>query len=123
MSIRLRLTILYGALVGLTLVAFSVALYFTVARVSVEVLQRTLAGEAGPVLRAPDFRPDRQPFPPRPPAAPATYVQTRGLDGRVQSQSGNLNGFELPISAAALEAVKAGQTRSEVVDGDGGRLL
>src|SRR5438132_1653659 len=51
MSIRLRLTLLYSAIIGLTLVLFSLALYFTLSRVSVEVLRQSLAAEAAQLAR------------------------------------------------------------------------
>lgn len=123
MSIRFRLTLLYGAIVALTLVLFSAALYLTVSQVSESTLQRTLADEAGRLLEGPDFHLDRVDSPAAHVAAPETYIQTRTREGAFLSQSPNLNGFVLPLSAAGTQAVQSGKSWTEPVTAESGRLL
>jgi hypothetical protein len=46
MSIRLRLTLLYSAIVALTLVAFSIILYLVEAQATLETIQTALVRQA-----------------------------------------------------------------------------
>src|SRR5262245_34820310 len=104
MSIRLRLTVLYSAILALTLIVFSAALYLTVSRVTFGILADTLTDEAKR-LAAPDrFRLDSIEYPARKFAAPETYVQTRSIDGQVADRTANLGDVALPLADDGLKA-------------------
>ena len=108
MSIRLRLTLLYSAILVLTLIAFSAVLYVFLARGTLRVLDERLADEAGRLVAAREFRLDRILLPASQFAAPATFIQTRNIQGDVTDRTENLERFDLPLSDAGLEAVRAG---------------
>ncbi len=108
MSIRLRLTLLYSAILVLTLIAFSAMLYVFLARGTLRVLDERLADEAGRLVAAKEFRLDRILLPVSQFAAPATFIQTRDTHGDVTYRTENLGRFDLPLSDAGLEAVRAG---------------
>src|SRR3712207_4886439 len=109
MSIRLRLTLLYSAILALTLIGFSAMLYVTLARGTLRVLDDRLADEAGRLIAAKEFRLDRILLPVRQFAAPATFIQTRNIQGETTYRTENLNDFDLPLSEAVLEAARAGE--------------
>ena len=50
MSIRLRLTLLYSAILALTLIVLGVVLYVTVSRVTLNTLQKTLVESAQTIV-------------------------------------------------------------------------
>lgn len=56
MSIRLRLTVLYSAILAATLIVFSVALYFTVLQVTESAIKEALQAEAKRLVESPNFR-------------------------------------------------------------------
>jgi len=134
MSIRLRLTLLYTAILVLTLTTFSAILYGT-------QLQSILAGErrmlAGIAQRFAERRPDdhtfeERPFPPWPPReeiAPDRrfgvniYVQLISLEGQVINRSENLEEVDLPLSDAGWQAVRTGESWAETASVEGERLL
>ena len=123
MSIRLRLTVLYSAILALTLIAFSVALYITVSRVTYSVLEDTLANEAKRLADPARMQLGHIEYPARKFAAPETYVQTRGSDGTIADRTANLGDASLPLADAGLRACQGGQTWVEIVPTDHGRLL
>jgi signal transduction histidine kinase len=123
MSIRLRLTLLYSAILALTLVAFSAALYFTVARVTLAVIEETLADEAQRLIGSKDFELDRIGYHARRFADPQTYIQTIGLDGQIADRTTNLGEFILPLSDAGWQTCEKGQPWTETVSTESGRLL
>jgi len=104
MSIRLRLTVLYSAILALTLIAFSVALYITVSRVTYGVLEDTLANEAKRLADPARMQLGHIEYPARKFAAPETYVQTRGPDGAIADRTANLGDASLPLADAGLRA-------------------
>ncbi|MFL5800550.1 MAG: sensor histidine kinase [Roseiflexaceae bacterium] len=123
MSFRLRLTVLNSAILALTLIVFSAALYLTVSRVTFNLLADTLIDEAKR-LAAPDrFRLDYIEYPARKFAAPETYVQTRSPDGRIADRTTNLGDVVLPLAGDGLHACQSGEPWIEVVPADHGRLL
>ena len=83
MSFRLRLTVLNSAILALTLIVFSVALYVTVSRVTFGILEDTLTGEAQRLTDQARFELHAIDYPARKLAAPETYVQTRYLNGTI----------------------------------------
>lgn len=123
MSIRLRLTLLYSLILAATLVVFGVALYFTVARVTLNVVTRSLRNQAPPVVRIRPFRPGNFDFPPVRFAEPDTYMQVVAPDGEVIDRSSNLGTYRLPVSNATLQAGLNGRTHTRIAATDNGRLL
>ena len=134
MSIRLRLTLLYTAILGLTLTAFSAVLYGT-------QLQSILIGEkqmlAGVAHRFAERRLDDRPFeePPFPPLPPREeiapdrrfgvdiYMQLLSPEGQVINRSENLEEVNLPLSDAGWRAVQSGEPWAETASVEGERLL
>jgi two-component system, OmpR family, sensor kinase len=123
MSLRLRLTLLYSALLALTLIAFSAALYITVSRVTYGILEDTLAAEAKRLADPNRFQLYAIDYPAKRLAAPETYVQTRGFDGHIADRTANLGDASLPLADDGLRACQGGQAWTEIVPIDHGRLL
>lgn len=99
MSIRLRLTLLYSAIVALTLIVFSVVLYVILERVVISGVDQALYDEKQRLLGNASARPldGTIVFPASRVAAPTTYFQIRASDGRLQQQSRNLEDLELQL--------------------------
>lgn len=132
MSIRLRLTIWYSAILALTLIAFGFALYFTLSRVSLSVVKDALEIEARRLIdtksvyvAADEFKVQYTYTFPGKLAARETYVQTRTFDQGNARVTGkvNLGQATLPLSSTCEEAVRQGYSKAEVVEIDGQRLL
>jgi two-component system OmpR family sensor kinase len=135
MSIRLRLTLLYTAILVLTLTAFSAILYGT-------QLQSILAGErrmlADAARRMAEHRVDGPQFEERP-VPPwllreedagdrrfrdrIFYMQFLTLEGQVINRSENLEEVDLPLSDAGWRAVRTGEPWAETASVEGERLL
>lgn len=122
-SIRLRLTLLYTAILALTVIAFSAVLYATQARSAYEgiranlVRQATFFPNAGkPEPHSLELRPETGSAPPAAPTEPrlpdgtlpGRWTQTRDLAGAVTGQTLDLSGTTLPLSDKGLAAVQAG---------------
>ncbi len=119
MSIRLRLTLLYSAIVALTLVAFSIILYLVEAQATLETIQTALVRQADLFSKGPRRSPDHPDEPPRPllPSGgvlPGRWTQTRNAEGAVVARTADLGDTTLPLSEAGLRAVLAGVAWSEV---------
>jgi signal transduction histidine kinase len=123
MSIRLRLTLVYTAILALTLIAFSATIYFIQSRVTLDAIQ------AGLVHNAQAFSAERR-FPPRPPEGTAPtevlrgrWTQIRNPDGTVFSRTPDLADTTLPLSDAGLRAVQSGMSWTETATVDNESLL
>ncbi len=123
MSIRLRLTLLYSAILALTLIGLSVALYLTASQVTIDTVEKTLADQAQRLAYSRPLGLDHRDYDGRRFAAPETYIQTIDPDGNVVDRSPNLGDFVLPISANGLEACQEGQPWTEITSTADGRLL
>jgi two-component system, OmpR family, sensor kinase len=123
MSIRLRLTLIYSAILAVALIIFSSALYFTVSGVTLAVVEQTLNAEWKRLVASRDFSIDKIGYYSTKFTAPQTYIQTMWLNGNVADQSANLEGYTLPISDAGWKACTEGEEATEIVDTDDGRLL
>src|SRR5919109_5672743 len=121
MSVRLRLTLLYSAILALTLIAFSIALYVTLSRVTFGILEDTLADEAKRLADPTRFQLYSIDAPAKKLAAPETYVQTRGFDGHIADRTANLGDASLPLAEDGLRACQGGQAWTEIVPTDHGR--
>jgi hypothetical protein len=122
MSIRLRLTLLYSAILALTLIVFSSALYLMQSRTTMREYEQRLAGATRILENAERLpflleRPPRRRFPGQP------YVQFRNLDGEVIESDPNLDGIVLPLSEKAFEAVAHGESWVETISVEGERFL
>src|SRR3954447_22833981 len=103
MSIRLRLTLLYSAILALTLVLFGAALYGVVYGVTLHAAQEALKADGDNL--AIWIHSYGNPLAPAPPPAldtTDTLFQIRRLDGRVLVS--NVQGETLPLDASVLAA-------------------
>lgn len=102
MSIRLRLTLLYSAILAVTLIGFSIASYATVAQDSFSGLVNTLSSKAERIVTAEDFHLDDIEALAHQFAGPEVYVQTRDATGAVIDQTPNLNANNIPLSVSEI---------------------
>jgi signal transduction histidine kinase len=124
MSIRLRLTLLYSAILALTLIAFGTILYVTQSRATFDSIRADLVRQASFVANAGQPRPappEGWPSPALPPSGelpdpnsanrtrPGRWTQILSLDGTVITQTPDLSGTSLPLSQEGLAAVQSGQ--------------
>jgi two-component system, OmpR family, sensor kinase len=124
MSIRLRLTLWYVALLSATLILFGGALYTSVryslysdvdrtlqlrARYAVESAQFLLETQERAIRESQDMLPQVQPPPTDAFAVPDMYVEFRYAHGGVFDQSTNLRGRELPLHVDTFSAVRRGE--------------
>ena len=114
MSIRLRLTLLYSAIVALTVIAFSVALYVAQSESTLDPIRGELGQQADRFANAPR-RPDNRggDFPPPGNTLPGRWTQLRSADGTITAHTADLISTTLPLSDAGLRAVQSGSTWSE----------
>jgi signal transduction histidine kinase len=132
LSIRMRLTMWYSAVLVVSLVGFGLLLYFILNHTLEAEADRQLAAQAREIAGTSRVRqnqpgsywvvlPDVDVF-----ASPNVYVQVTTLEGEVQARSGNLDKETLPVGAGALAAARRGESLfEEFVMGDGvdGRRL
>ena len=122
MSIRLRLTLLYSAIVALTLILFSVVLYVILQGVLIRGVDQALVDEKSRLIKNAETSSDgRIRLPASRVAAPTTYFQIRELGGDLDQQSANLESLELelPFSAGAQSALRSKEyTKETAVAGD-----
>lgn len=123
MSIRLRITLLYSAILALTLAAFSVLLYVTVSQSTRGFVEDALIEETQRLIDAKEFRIDKIVLPASRFAGPETYVQTLTMNGDVTDRTANLGTVVLPLSSEGLQAVQGGQAWLETVKIENERLL
>ncbi|MCC7106917.1 MAG: HAMP domain-containing protein [Chloroflexi bacterium] len=136
MSVRLRLTTWYAAVMALTLIGGSVALYlalaFNVLRPAQDQLLADKAnGVAGVLARNSQPSPTRQPRPDlfarvlNNTAEGELTLTIRTADGTLAERSANLGAQDLPLSAAAMAAMANGSALYEDISLQGGsfRLL
>jgi two-component system OmpR family sensor kinase len=142
MSIRLRLTLFYTAILALTLIAFSSILYVSQTRATYASIKANLAGQVAGFVRATEHAPgpppgqaETAPAPGSPPpdkpivmdlsssTLPGRWTQTRSITGTVMGQTPDLSGTTLPLSAQGLEAVQGGSSWYETAQVDNEPLL
>jgi signal transduction histidine kinase len=114
---------LYSAILALTLLGLSVALYVVVSRVTLGAIEDTLAGEAHRLVGSKEFDLNHIDYRAKWFAAPETYIQTIRLDGAIADRTSNLGDFVLPISRDGLQVCQKGQPWTEVITVEDGRLL
>jgi two-component system, OmpR family, sensor kinase len=133
-SLRTRLTLWYGALLALTLLAFSGILSFTLQQslaravderlsIRAEQIQREVGVNAnilGNLLQPEDVAPAQLQSTLEAFVAPGTYVQLVNRRGAVVAAPPNLAGGELPVPPASRQAILEDHTSLEnVVVGSG----
>ncbi len=120
MTLRLRLTIFYTALLGVTLVAFSAVIYV--------LLQNSLMGEVDRVLLSSSNEVEKQILsnatertfagvsiltfdasPIREFSTPGIYIQILDTQARIVARSANLSGEIMPINPDLLQSALAGE--------------
>jgi two-component system OmpR family sensor kinase len=134
-SIRLRLTLTYTIILGLTLALFSLLVYFSQSQFFLVSSQDKLINQAALIAEAVQSRPQvgEVSTPDQPPIAnvpekPASrfetyYIQIRDQQGKIIERSANLAQVTLPLSAAGLNAVQHGEGWLEAIVLDNERLL
>ncbi len=138
MSIRLRLTLLYSAILALTLVAFSALLYVAQNHLTYDSIRANLMRQANVIAEGPRRSPEPHSQPPSggaPPgtgpfssapsdgALPGRWTQTRSITGTVLAQTPDLSDTPLPLSQAGLTAVQGGANWFETTQFDSQPLL
>ncbi len=135
MSIRLRLTLIYTIILGLTLALFSLLLYFSQSRFFLLSSHDKLINQAALIAEAMQSRsqvgevstPDQPPIanvPEKPePRLETYYIQIRDQQGEITERSANLAQVTLPLSAAGLNAVQHGEGWLETIVLGNERLL
>ena len=129
MSIRLRLTLLYSAILAITLIAFSATLYFAQSRLTLDAIRATLARQAEGYANL-ERRFPRRPDDRRPDESsnltltlPGRWTQTRNPDGTLAARSADLSDTALPLGDAGLKTVQSGATWFETTRLDDEPLL
>ena len=121
LSLRTRLTLWYGLLLGLTLVGFSALVYVTLEyrlsgamddalHLRADQIRRVLGDDVGQLVQPENIPPDgveRRPLDEF--AAPGIYVQVINSRGGVVYAPSNLNGGELPIDRGSVIAMRQGR--------------
>lgn len=123
MSIRLRLTLLYSAILALALIVFSAALYVTQSRITLDIAKTTLAQQAEGFVRRPHRPPEPWNEPPPGEYLPGRWIQLRSADGTVIARTADLADTTLPLSADGLRAVQIGTSWFETAVVDNEPLL
>jgi two-component system OmpR family sensor kinase len=146
-SIRLRLTVLYSAILVLTLIAFSGVLYVIQSQYTLNIVKRDLSASANGLIlglvraafnlswrdqstRVPwprDVETDRSPPAPQPlefrDLRTRDTVRLLDVGGAPLVLSINEESEELPISQAGLEQLRNGQPWIEIAHREEGRML
>lgn len=126
MSIRLRLTLLFSAILALTLFVSGAILYIAVSRLTYNVREDALAEQAKTIINASEaseFQLDQVQVPTGRVTTPRTFAQTRLLDGQIVDSSDNLDDFEIPLSDEGLDALQRGEVWTEAAETEAGRVL
>lgn len=123
MSIRLRLTLLFSAILALTLFVSGAILYITVSRLTYNVREDSLADQAQTIIGASEFAIDQVRVPEGRITTPRTFAQTRDRSGVIQDSSENLQDFEIPLSDEGLTELRRGREWTETAETEAGRVL
>jgi signal transduction histidine kinase len=122
-SIRLRLTLLYSAILALTLLGLGVVLVVSVSRITLSTLEDNLRDNAKRLIYSREFRLDRPGSDGRRIAVPDTYLQTVDATGAIIARTANLGDFRLPIDEGHLQTASDGEAWTDLVATDNGRLF
>ena len=129
LSVRMRLTLWYSAVLIISLVSFAMVVYTTLARTLEREVDNGLVDQARDVVsnmvvfQASNegawqaVLPHLDVF-----GAPSLFVQMISAAGEVTTRSLNLSEAELPVSAATLDTMNSGQANFETVAVEGRTL-
>lgn len=120
LSLRTRLTLWYGALLALTLLAFSALLYFTLQQslassmdsrlaVRADGIRRELGPSIGNLLQPEDVAPNNLETTLSEFTEPGIYVQLLNSKGAVVAAPPNLVGGELPVPPSSRQSIVEAQ--------------
>jgi signal transduction histidine kinase len=123
MSIRLRLALLFSAILAMTLVVSGALLYLSVRGLTLGVQEDALEEAHKTIASSRGFELDRITMPRGGPSSPDTLAQTRTRDGQIVDRSDNLGEVTLPLGDEALEEVLDGETWTETISTADGRFL
>ena len=123
MSIRLRLTLLFSAILALTLIVSSTILYISVSQMTFNVRQDALSEQAEVITSSNEFSLDRVLAPTGGITTPRTFVQTLNPSAELIYASDNLEEFPLPLSQEGYDAIRRNQNWTEAAQTDTGRIL
>jgi two-component system, OmpR family, sensor kinase len=131
MSIRFRLTLIYTAILALTLVVFSTALYTIQAQTTLNTLKNDLALGSRRFASAARYASGIESGLPRSDRPPELrdgrfvpiYFQLRNPDGDIIDTIPGSGGIELPLDASTRQAVVGGEPQFEIVLAATERLL
>lgn len=123
MTIRLRLTLWYTALLGATLILFSIIVYSSLYTTLRAQMEQNAAQQAADMVNALTQQlqldvliirnnPTDVSFPEVELFANSVGVQVTGMDGKILKRSENLGEIDLPEMTESLSAVAAGNTHS-----------
>jgi heavy metal sensor kinase len=124
MSIRLKLTLWYSALVAISLLGFSILIYSLITGILITVIDDRLAIQARDVITLIKNENDpaavllsgRVRLPSIDVFASQYYVQIVQADGRPVQLSDNLRNRQLPLLDSIVQDISAGETRTYTVD-------
>lgn len=118
MSIRLRLTLLYSAILALTLIVFGTTLYFSQSHATFDAIQANLERQSQAFANRERRIPRRYDGTTAVVNLPGRWTQTRDADGTVIGRTGDLGDTSLPLSPAGLVSIQSGTpwTESATVD-------
>lgn len=122
MSIRLRLTLLYTAILALTLIGFSATIYFIQSQVTLEAMRAGLERNAQTLVSGDRRFPARDVLPPIE-SMRGRWTQVRNPDGTVASRTPDLGEATLPLSDAGRRAIQSGKAWTESAHVDNEQLL
>jgi two-component system OmpR family sensor kinase len=120
MTLRLRLTIFYTILLGLTLIAFSAVVFVLLQNSLMAEVDRVLISSASQVENQIITNATERTFPGgsiltfdaspiREFSTPGIYIQILDMQARIVAQSANLSGEIMPLNPDLLQAALAGQ--------------
>jgi signal transduction histidine kinase len=122
MSIRLRLTLLYTAILATALIVSGVALYAIQSQLTLDIVKTNLMRQADGFAHGP-MRPPRGGYEPPDDTLPGRWTQLRSLDGTVIGRTLDLSDTTLPLTPEALYTVLEGKSVFETAELDGEPLL
>jgi signal transduction histidine kinase len=109
---------LYSGILALTLLALGVVLVVSVSQVTLSTVESALIETAKRTIYSREFRLDRPGYDGRRVAMPDTYIQTIDPAGAI-----NLGDFQLPVDEDDLQTASTGESWTDIVTTDNGRLF
>lgn len=123
MSIRLRLTLLYSAILALTLIVFSTILYITQSQVTYDAITTTLARQAQEAANRERHFVGASSQTSPVATLPGRWTQARNPEGTLVGRTADLGDTTLPLSDAGLRAVQSGASWIEAAQVENEPLL